>query len=166
MIQNIPLPATHEPADAAFWQATLRAELVVQQCTGCGHHRFPPRPMCPVCQSTALQWRTMSGRGTIWSFAVPRPPLLPAFEALLPYVTAVVELEEDPLLRVTGALLDPHTGSMQGVSAESVAIGAPVQIAFCRCAEDVAFPCLQLVGAGSKAGVLSGIAASPSGENA
>ncbi len=151
MIESIPLPATDDPIDAPFWQAALRSELVVQQCDGCGRYRFPPRPMCPDCRCTTAQWQAMSGRGTIWSFAAPRPPLLPAFQELLPYVTAVVELAEHPLLRVTGAMLNPQTGTIQGITAADVAIGAPVRVAFWQCAEDVALPCWQLVDTGDSA---------------
>jgi uncharacterized OB-fold protein len=145
MIESIPLPTTDDPTDAPFWQAALRGELLVQRCDNCGHYRFPPRPMCPDCQSLQMNWLPLSGRGTIWSFALPQPPLLPAFQALLPYVTAVVELAEHPQLRITGPILDAGTGSIQGVSPTSVAIGAPVQIDFWRCADDVALPCWRLL---------------------
>lgn len=144
MIENMPLPVTDDPIDAPYWQAALRSELVVQQCGQCGARHFPPRAMCPACQSTALQWRPVSGRGTVWSYAAPQPPLLPAFAAQLPYVTAVVALDEDPQLRIVGAVLNAATGSMQGVSAAAVRIGAPVRVAFLRCAEDVALPCWML----------------------
>ena len=148
MIESIPLPATDDPTDAPFWQAALRGELVIQRCDDCGELRFPPRPMCPHCRSLRAQWQPVSGRGTVWSFAAPQPPLLPAFEALLPYVTAVVELAEHPQLRMTGALLATGSATPQGVSADRVRIGAPVSIAFWRCADDVALPCWRLVDSG------------------
>jgi uncharacterized OB-fold protein len=147
MIENIPLPTTDDATDAPFWQAALRAELVIQRCADCQRYRFPPRPMCPECQSMRMVWQPVSGRGTIWSFAVPQPPLLPAFQALLPYVTAVVELAEHPQLRMTGPLFNADTCSIQGIAKETVVIGAPVQIAFWRCADDVAMPCWQLLDA-------------------
>ncbi len=86
-----------EEADAApFFEAARRGELQIQTCDGCGRRRFPPRPMCPWCHSLESQWLRQSGRGRIWSFAVPHPPLLPAFVDEAPYVVVVVELEEDP----------------------------------------------------------------------
>lgn len=147
MIESIPLPVTDDPTDAPFWQAALRGELAIQRCDDCGEFRFPPRPMCPQCRSLQARWQPLSGRGTIWSFVQPRPPLLPAFQALLPYVTAVVELAEAPHLRMTGALLDPHSATPQGMTSERVRMGAPVSIAFWRCADDVALPCWRLVDA-------------------
>lgn len=141
MIENMPLPTIDDPTDAPFWQAASRGELVVQQCEGCGHHRFPPRPMCPRCQSMEARWCGLSGRGEIWSFAAPSPPLLPAFQRLWPYVTAVVALPEAPGLRMVGALIRPGADSIQGIGAEAVRIGEPVRVAFWRCAEDVVLPC-------------------------
>lgn len=141
MIENMPLPTTDDPIDASFWQAALRGELMAQQCEDCDRYRFPPRPMCPHCQSMRVAWRVLSGRGVIWSFTAPSPPLLPAFQPLLPYVVAVVELAEDPTLRLVGALIRPGADSIQGIDAGAVRIGEPVRVAFWRCAEDVALPC-------------------------
>lgn len=145
MIESMPLPATDDPVDAEYWHSALRGELVIQCCAACGHRQFPPRAMCPACQSSPLQWQAVSGRGTVWSYAQPQPPLLPAFTALLPYVTLVVALDEDPRLRIVGPLLNTQNHSMQGIEASAVAIGAPVRVAFLRCADDVALPCWALL---------------------
>src|SRR5262245_13929527 len=99
MIDEIPLPFTTDPIDAPYWEAAKRGELVVQTCAA-GHRRFPPRPMCPHCQSVEYSWERMSGRGRVWSFAVPHPPLLPVFEKIAPYNVIVVELVEDASLRL------------------------------------------------------------------
>ena len=48
----------------------------------------------------------MSGTGTVWSFVVPHPPLLPAYAELAPYNVVVVELDEDPTIRMVGNLVD------------------------------------------------------------
>ena len=80
---------------APFFEYAARGELRMQTCGDCGEVRFPPRPMCPHCQSTASEWKLMSGHGTVWSFAVPHPPLLPDYAAVAPYPVVVVELAED-----------------------------------------------------------------------
>lgn len=144
MIDSIPLPVTDDPIDAPFWQATLRSQLVVQQCSACARYRFPPRPMCPHCNGMEYRWNPVSGRGRIWSFAAPQPPLLPAFAALVPYVTAVVELAEDAQLRMVGAVLNSHTHTISDVSASDVRIGSPVHVVFVPYADDVALPCWRL----------------------
>lgn len=139
MIEGIPLPVTDDPIDAEFWRGTCEGKLLVQCCSECQHKRFPPRPMCPQCQSDQCEWQELSGRGTIWSYTVPRPPLLPAFEKLTPYVTALVELEEDPQLRMIGPLLKAEDGEMQGL--ESATIGTPVKAVFKPYSEDVSLVC-------------------------
>lgn len=141
MIDDIPLPATDDPVDAPFWQGTLGSQLLMQRCDQCNEMRFPPRPMCPHCQCISCQWAAVSGRGRIWSFVAPESPLLPAFESLKPYVTALVELDEDPTLRLVGPVLNRFDGDIKGVEAAQVYIGQTVSVVFKRLADDVAMPC-------------------------
>jgi uncharacterized OB-fold protein len=137
MIEGIPLPLTDDPLDAPFWAATQRGELVVQRCASCGKRRFPPRPMCPQCQSFEHAWQPMSGEGRIWSFAVPHPPLLPAFANVAPYNVIVVELADDPSIRMVGNLVKSAGGEINEIDPATIRIGAPVRVVFQRAAEDV-----------------------------
>lgn len=144
MIADIPLPTTDNPIDAPFWRAALRGELVVQACADCGAARHPPRAMCPTCQSMQVRWPNAGGRGRIWSFAIPQAPLLPAFAALTPYVTAVVELDDFPGLRLVGPMVDRASGEIAQVDPSPFAIGAAVEVRFVSFAEDVALACWRL----------------------
>ena len=121
-----------EPDDDSgpFWEGTRAGELRMQACAACGRLRFPPRPMCPWCRSTDAQWNVMSGRGTIWSFVVPHPPLLPADAELLPYNVIVVALEEEPTLRLVGNLVAAPDAPINSVDATTIEIGAPVRVVF------------------------------------
>jgi uncharacterized OB-fold protein len=85
-----------------FWAGTAEGELRVQACGACGKFRFPPRVMCPHCQSTERLWRAVSGQGTIWSFVVAHPPLLPAYAPFAPFPVNTVTLTEDPAPIVIG----------------------------------------------------------------
>jgi len=96
--------------------------------------------MCPRCQSFEHEWCAVSGRGRVWSFAVPHPPLLPAFAELAPYPVVLVELEEDPSLRMVGNLVPSPEGGINEVNVRAVQIGAPVRVVFQKLAEDVALP--------------------------
>ena len=113
-----------------FWEATARHELVVQRCDGCHRLRFPPRPMCPWCQSFESSWSVMSGRATIWSFVVPHPPLLPAYAELAPYNVIVVALDEDPTIRMVGNLVAAPDAAINSVDPATIEIGAPVEVVF------------------------------------
>jgi uncharacterized OB-fold protein len=125
--------------DAPFWAGAARGELLVQSCADCGRRRIPPRPMCPSCQSVRQEWKAVSGRGTIWSFAVPHPPLLPAYAALAPYNVITVALEEDPALRLVGNLVARPDGPINEVDPAGIAIGERVRVVFQQ-VEDVHLP--------------------------
>jgi uncharacterized OB-fold protein len=81
----------------------------------------------------------MSGRGTIWSFIVPHPPLLPAYQELAPYNVIVVALDEDPTLRMVGNLVATPDGPINEVDPATIRIGDPVRVVFQR-VEDVVLP--------------------------
>ena len=140
MIEEVPLPSTDDPDAAPFWRHALRGELAVQVCAACHTRRNPPRPMCPVCNSLAARWEVLSGRGRIWSFVVPHPPLLPAFMPFAPYNVVVVEAEEDPAIRFVGNLVAAPGASISSVDPSTIEIGEPVVVAFEQITDDVALP--------------------------
>jgi uncharacterized OB-fold protein len=115
-----------------FWEGTAAGELRMQACTNCGRLRFPPRVMCPHCQSTGREWRAVSGRGTVWSYVVTHPPLLPAYLPLAPYNVITVTLAEDPALRMVGNLVARENGPINEIDPHSVVIGEPVRVVFER----------------------------------
>ncbi|MFI6050775.1 Zn-ribbon domain-containing OB-fold protein [Streptomyces violascens] len=117
---------------APFWEYAARGELRVQACAapGCGRLRFPPRPCCPHCQSFDSEWRRVSGRGRIWSYVFPHPPLLPDYAAQAPYNAVIVELAEDPLIRLVGNVVAEPDAALDSVDPARLRIGARVQVAF------------------------------------
>jgi uncharacterized OB-fold protein len=133
------LPDPAEPDAAPFWAGTTRGELLVQACAACGRWRHPPRPMCPSCRSTAVRWDRAAGTGTVWSFVVPHPPLLPAYAPFAPYNVVVVALDEDPAIRMVGNLVASTDGAIDEVDPHSIVIGEPVRVVFHR-VEDVVLP--------------------------
>jgi len=134
-----PMLPAEEPLTEGFFAGARRGELCVQACLACGRLRHPPRPMCPWCRSTDSTWRGVSGRGTIWSFAVPHPPLLAGFAELAPYNVIIVALDDDPLVRLTGNLVEAAGGPPNAVDPATLAIGEPVRVVF-HLVEDVAYP--------------------------
>jgi uncharacterized OB-fold protein len=103
---------------AFFWDALREHKLLIQRCAGCGALRHPPRPMCPRCRS--LDWNTVesSGRGTVYSYVMPRYPQFPFME--YPYIVVLVELEEGT--RLVSNLCD--------VPPEEIHVGMPVEVFF------------------------------------
>lgn len=126
------LSPTIDTDGAPFWEYAARGELRIQACAdpGCGELRWPPRPCCPHCQSFESEWRRMSGRGRIWSYVRPHPPLLPAYAEHAPYNAIIVELAEAPRIRLVGNLVAAPDAPVNSVDPERLRIGAKVQVTF------------------------------------
>ncbi len=113
-----------------FWEATGRGEFMIQHCARCDRNIFYPRINCPGCGGLELEWRPTSGRGSVYTFTVARRATHPAFADRVPYVIAVVELDEGP--RVTTNLVD--------CDVDAVAIGMPVEVVFEEAVDGIAIP--------------------------
>lgn len=90
----IPLPV---PTTQPYWDGTRAGELRIQRCATCGESFFYPRIACPHCGSSDVAWVRASGRATLHSYVISHHPA-PGFEDDVPYVIAVVTLEEGPRL--------------------------------------------------------------------
>lgn len=123
------LPAL-DADSSGFWEGCASGELRVQRCAACGHRQFPPRQECPACRSFDLGWEVVSGKGRIWSFVVAHPPLLPAYAEFAPYPVVVVELDEDPALRMVGNLVTGPGEAINSVDPATIEIGHPVTVVF------------------------------------
>lgn len=113
-----------------FWEGAAAGELRVQACGSCDRLRFPPRPMCPWCRSTASTWRMVSGRGTLWSFIVPHPPLLAELADVGRFNIAVVTLAEDETIRLVGNVVAERDATLDSIDPAALAVGMPVVAAF------------------------------------
>ncbi len=91
------------PETQPFWDGCARGELVIQRCLDCGKPYFYPRPVCPECGSTNVEWFTASGRATLYSYVINHRPAR-GFEDDAPYAIAVVQLAEGPrmMTNITG----------------------------------------------------------------
>ncbi len=92
-----PLPRPANPElTKPFWEAAKRHELVLPHCKKCGDFFFFPREVCPVCLSPELEYVQVSGKGRLHSFTVVHQPGNPAFNDDIPYIYAVIQLDEGP----------------------------------------------------------------------
>jgi uncharacterized OB-fold protein len=110
------------PETTPFFTGGRDGELLICRCGDCGYWSHPPTPRCPACLSSSVGPQRASGRGTLASFTVNWHPWHPAFPP--PYVIAIVELDEQPGLRLTTNLV--------GCPPEAARVGLPVQVAFER----------------------------------
>lgn len=84
-----------EDADTGeFWRAVQEHRLTYQVCRMCNGLIFYPRAHCTHCLSEDLEVRESSGNGTVYSYTVIRRNPDPAFAAAIPYIVALVDLDE------------------------------------------------------------------------
>lgn len=104
MNPQLPVPFPN-PDSQAYWDAARNEDLVIRQCKDCNQFHFMPRYLCPHCWSTNLEWVKASGRGTVHSFSVVRRAPIPSYADRVPYVVALIDLEEGPrmLTNIVGA---------------------------------------------------------------
>lgn len=94
------------PETARFWDGTAQEELWIQRCSECTRAYFYPRGACPHCSSRAVKWFRCSGDATLYSYVI-ECRAAPGFEDDLPYVVAVVTLEEGPRMMTNIVDVDP-----------------------------------------------------------
>lgn len=126
----VPLPPQLVSESMPYWEATRDGRLVVQRCADTHRLIWPPRPMSPWGKRLVPEWFEVSGRGRIWSFCVPHPPLLPPFSDVAPYNVIVVELDEDPTVRMVGNLVSHEGAPLDSVDHATIEIGQPVRAIF------------------------------------
>jgi uncharacterized OB-fold protein len=108
------------PRSERFWRAGAGGVLQIARCQSCGRYRHPPRPVCDACRGGDLQFEDVSGRGTLWSWTLNRYAWQPTMPP--PYVVAVVELAEQPGLRLMSNLVNCDVADIR--------IGMDVQVCF------------------------------------
>ena len=114
---HLPVP---DLETAPYWEATREGKLLIKECGSCGRAYFYPRNHCPHCWSTDTAWREASGRGTVYTFTIVYQNDLPPFRDRLPYVVAIVELDEGVRM----------TSNIEGIDPEDVRCGMRVQVGF------------------------------------
>jgi uncharacterized OB-fold protein len=120
-ISKKPIPVADELSHA-FWEGAKAHQLVIQRCDSCGYYNHPPRPFCDACIGQELRFVAVSGRGTLYTFAVMHQRDVVGFEQEAPFINIVVELIEQPLLLMVSNLPISQRAKVQ--------IGAAVEVYF------------------------------------
>ena len=119
---DFPLPDLSDERTAEYFAGAARGELMIPRCDACGRLVWYPEPKCPDCDGESFTWTRVSGRGRVFSWTVVRRAFLPAFEEMVPFVTALVALEEDPAVRVVTYIVDAEP--------EALTADMPVEVVF------------------------------------
>lgn len=120
MPRQSPIP---EEFDQPFWDACNEGRLLMQNCRTCSRLQHPPDSTCAQCGSAdGLEWRELSGRGTVHSFGVVYDNSVALLQPDQPFNMAVIELEEDPGITMLS--------NLPGAPLDDVPIGAAVNVVF------------------------------------
>jgi uncharacterized OB-fold protein len=127
-----PRPA---PESLPYWQAAREHRLALPKCEDCQKFWFPPSRTCPHCLSTNFSFQNVSGKGKIFSFVTFHRVYRPAFANDVPYVVALIELDEGPRL----------LSNIMGVTHDQVKCEMLVEVVFDDYDEDISIPKFKLV---------------------
>ncbi len=134
MNMNYPLPRANAQTQA-YWDGCAQGELRYQCCGQCGQVQCIPRSLCGRCQSSNLQWSASKREGTVLTFTTVYRAPLPAFKDMVPYVIAIVDLDEG--FRVMA-------NALPIVQQAALAIGSRVRIGF-KEVQGMALPVLESI---------------------
>jgi len=119
---DFPLPDLTDERTAEYFAGAARGELVLPRCDSCNRFVWYPVDECPHCGAGSFTWTRVSGRGRVFTWTVVRRAFLPAFEEMVPFVTALVSLEEDPAVRIVSYIVD--------CDPDELAADLPVEVVF------------------------------------
>jgi uncharacterized OB-fold protein len=125
-----PLPNPEFAEFAEFWRGTRRHELLVEQCQECGLPRWPPRPVCRRCLSSAARWTAVPPLGHLFTWTVVMRQTTSGLPP--PYAVGLVQidgLQDAPTLRFLGRLVE--------VEPERLSIDMPVEAVFEQVTDEV-----------------------------
>ncbi len=121
---------TIEDDSRPFWDAARQQRFLIRHCLTCGEYSHYPRTFCPSCWSEDVEWFEASGRGTLYTWSTVFINDLPPFNERLPYIAAVVDLDEGP--RVMTNMVD--------CDGSQLSIGMTVRAAYRAISDDVTVP--------------------------
>ncbi len=102
---DFPLPDVDDPLTSPYFAGAAQGELLIPRCETCGEYVWYPQDACPR-DGGELVWAPVSGRATLFTWAVVQRAFLPAFQDRVPFVTALVALDEDPAVRLCTYVVD------------------------------------------------------------
>ncbi len=126
-----PIP-TPSPETQRYWEGCKSHELWLPFCRPCQSFYFYPRRFCPRCFGWDIEWRRVSGRGKVYSYAIQHRAFHPGWAQETPYVTAIVELDEGPRLYTNLVHVEPDPKSLR--------CDMPVEVVFEDISEEISLP--------------------------
>ena len=95
------------PVTQPFWDGLREHKVKIQYSPSSGRYVFYPRVLAPGSLADDLEWREVSGNGTLYTYTVADRPTGPPWADALPQLLAIVELDEGPRLSSEMVHVDP-----------------------------------------------------------
>jgi uncharacterized OB-fold protein len=106
--------------DAKYFEHCAQRRLAFQRCAACKKLRHPPGPICPACQSDAIEWVDAPDDARIYTYTIARHPAHPAAAPVLPYNVVVVDFPSLPGVRLISNVIDARP--------EQLSVGLPLAL--------------------------------------
>lgn len=113
-----------------YWESARRGRLVIQRCHACDEAVFYPRPACPQCGRDTLVWEEASGKATVYSHTTVESYAPSAFTDEVPFVIAIVQLDEGPRMMT----------NLIGAEPNAFHCGMAVQVDFMAISDEITLP--------------------------
>ena len=126
-MKNIPRPTGDTQI---YWEGCRQNRLLLQHCGDCGQFQFYPRMMCTGCMSDRIGWQEAKGVGHVISYTVIRRAISEDYAAKVPYILALIKLEEGPTMM----------SNLIECAVDDVSVKLPVEVVFEKWSEEISIP--------------------------
>ena len=126
-----PIPVPQGESDY-YWEKTKEEELWLRKCNECQQAYFYPRDISPCCFSKDTTWIQASGKATLFTYGIVHRAPHAGFAEDVPFVTAIVKLEEGPKM--------PTNIVMDNPTPEKLQIDMPLEVVFESVSDGISLP--------------------------
>ena len=104
-----------QPESDRYWEGLNDEEIWLQRSVSTGKHQFYPRAVAVADpdDDRAIEWVQASGKAELFTFAIVHIAPHPGFVGDVPYITALVKLEEDVIVPTNIVGIDPEPENLQ-----------------------------------------------------
>lgn len=122
------------------WEGFKQRRFLLFRCKTCGAWYWP-KAFCRNHDNEPLfgnlEWQDASGRGKIFAYNIHRRAFHPGFAEEIPYVYALIELDEGPMFG----------SNIVGIDPQDVTIGMPVEVVYEDITDEYTLPKFRPIGA-------------------
>ena len=126
-----PVPVPQGESDF-YWDKAKEEELWLRKCNECQEAFFYPRDISPCCFSKDTSWIQASGKAYLFTYGIVQRAPHPGFVDDVPFVTAIVQLEEGPKMATNIVMNDPTPEKLQ--------IDMPLKVVFESITDEITLP--------------------------